>query len=83
MWDVPSCEAVRTLRGHNAQVGCIEFHPQATLSQDPAGICIASCAHDGSVKLWNLENDEPIADIEGTYGVNTQDGGDEVSSCLG
>ena len=65
MWDVPGCEAVRTLRGHNAQVGCIEFHPQATLTQDPAGICIASCAHDGSVKLWNLENEEPIADIEG------------------
>jgi len=65
LWDVPGCEAVRTLRGHNAQVGCIEFHPQATLTQDPAGICIASCAHDGSVKLWNLENEEPIADIEG------------------
>jgi len=65
LWDIPSCEPVRTLRGHNAQVGCIEFHPLATLSQDPGGICIASCGHDGSVKLWNLENEEPIADIEG------------------
>jgi U4/U6 small nuclear ribonucleoprotein PRP4 len=29
-------------------------------------INLASSAFDGSVKLWNLESDEPIADIEGS-----------------
>ena len=41
--------------GHNVQVSCIVFHPQATLTQDNAGICMATCAYDGSVKLWSLE----------------------------
>ena len=28
-------------------------------------INLASSAFDGTVKLWSLESDEPIADIEG------------------
>ena len=28
-------------------------------------INLASSSFDGSVKLWNLESDEPIAEIEG------------------
>jgi U4/U6 small nuclear ribonucleoprotein PRP4 len=65
LWTVPDCEEVMTMRGHNVQVGCIVFHPEATLTADNAGICMATCAQDGSVKLWSLESDEPIADIEG------------------
>jgi WD40 repeat protein len=45
----------RVLTGHNVQVGCIVFHPQATLTQENTGICMATCAYDGSVKLWSLE----------------------------
>ena len=26
---------------------------------------MASCGSDGSVKLWSLDSDEPLADIEG------------------
>lgn len=65
LWTIPDCQEIMTLRGHNVQVGSIIFHPEATLSADNAGICMASCAQDGSVKLWSLESDEPIADIEG------------------
>jgi len=65
LWTIPDCQEIMTLRGHNVQVGSIIFHPQATISADNAGICMASCAQDGSVKLWSLESDEPIADIEG------------------
>jgi hypothetical protein len=32
---------------------------------------MASCGADGAVKLWSLDSDEPIADIEGQYGVWT------------
>jgi WD40 repeat protein len=28
-------------------------------------INLASSAFDGTVKLWNLQSDEPIAEIEG------------------
>ena len=33
-----------------------------SVSSEP---CLASCGADGSVKLWSLDSDEPIADIEG------------------
>ncbi|XP_040581144.1 uncharacterized protein U4-U6-60K [Lepeophtheirus salmonis] len=66
LWSVPDCKEIRTLRGHSSNIGSIVFNPHATLeghsNKDP---CMASCSQDGSVKLWNLESDEPIADIEG------------------
>ena len=65
LWTVPDCKPVRTLRGHTINACCISWHPQATLTQDPSTINLASSSFDGSVKLWNLESDEPIADIEG------------------
>ena len=51
--------------GHQSQASCITFHPQSTLTQPAEGINLASCDQTGVVKLWNLEKDEPIADIEG------------------
>jgi len=65
LWTVPDCKLIRTLRGHNHQVGAIVFHPKATVGLSDEGCCMASCAADGTVKLWNLTSDEPIADIEG------------------
>jgi U4/U6 small nuclear ribonucleoprotein PRP4 len=65
LWTIPDCKPVRTLRGHTVNACCISWHPQSTLTQDPAVINLASSSFDGSVKLWNLQSDEPIADIEG------------------
>ena len=65
LWTVPDCRPVRTLRGHTINACCISWHPQSTLTQDPGMINLASSSFDGSVKLWNLESDEPIAEIEG------------------
>ncbi|XP_075885130.1 U4/U6 small nuclear ribonucleoprotein Prp4 [Nelusetta ayraudi] len=65
LWSVPDCSLIRTLRGHNTNVGAIVFRPQAGVSLELADVSLASCAADGSVKLWNLESDEPVADIEG------------------
>ncbi len=31
IWRVPQCEEVRVLRGHNHNVGSVEFHPRATI----------------------------------------------------
>lgn len=53
LWSVPDCTLLRTLQGHNCNVGCIVFHPKATLTEDVVGdnaeqTCVlASCAADG------------------------------------
>ena len=53
LWSVPECNLLRTLKGHNCNVGCIVFHPKATLTEDILGeesahTCVlASCAGDG------------------------------------
>ena len=51
--------------GHLCQVSCITFHPQSTLTQPPDSVNLASSDQSGSVKLWSLQSDEPLADIEG------------------
>ncbi|KAJ8687214.1 hypothetical protein QAD02_023008 [Eretmocerus hayati] len=72
LWSIPDCTLLRTLKGHECNVGCIVFHPKATLTEDMFGdrvsrTCIlASCAADGSVKLWGGgKNEKPLADLEG------------------
>ncbi|XP_047001763.1 U4/U6 small nuclear ribonucleoprotein Prp4 [Schistocerca americana] len=65
LWSVPNCELIRTLRGHNCNVGAIVFHPHAMSENDDKVCALASCAADGSVKLWNLDSEEPLADVEG------------------
>lgn len=51
--------------GHQCQASCITFHPAATLTQPSGAVNLASCDQRGAVKLWSLESEEPIADIEG------------------
>ncbi|XP_071948009.1 U4/U6 small nuclear ribonucleoprotein Prp4-like [Antedon mediterranea] len=65
LWSVPEFKPIRTLRGHNHNVGGIVFHPQATIGRDESTFCMASCATDGSVKLWSLDSEEPLANVEG------------------
>ena len=65
LWTVPDCKEVRTLRGHTSQVGNITFNPRAEMDMESSDPCLASCAQDGSVILWSLDSDEPLADIKG------------------
>jgi len=37
LWSVPDCTLLRTLQGHNCNVGCIIFHPKATITEDVVG----------------------------------------------
>ena len=46
---------VSSALGHNTNVGAISFHPQATLTLEESDVNMASCAADGSVKLWSLD----------------------------
>ncbi|EHA97760.1 U4/U6 small nuclear ribonucleoprotein Prp4 [Heterocephalus glaber] len=56
LWSVPDCNLLHTLR-----VGVIVFHSKSTVSLDQKDVNLASCAADGSVKLWSLDSDEPVA----------------------
>lgn len=55
LWSVPDCELVQTLKGHACNVGAIVFHPKATISQEESVCNMATCAADGSVKLWDFK----------------------------
>lgn len=65
VWSVPECQELKVLRGHQHNVGSIVFNPKSTLDLDASAPNLASCAHDGSVKLWSLESEEPLANFSG------------------
>ncbi|WKX90910.1 hypothetical protein Q1695_009620 [Nippostrongylus brasiliensis] len=64
VWRRDTCERMIRYTGHQSQSGCARFHPQAFVSTDAAALNVASCAHDGTVYLWSLENDKPIGELE-------------------
>ena len=43
------------LLGHSDRVGGVAWHPNATLSQGPDLINLASGGGEGSVNLWSLD----------------------------
>ncbi|PNF30966.1 U4/U6 small nuclear ribonucleoprotein Prp4 [Cryptotermes secundus] len=65
VWTVPNCKLTLTLRGHDCNVGAIVFHPHAMQAEENSVCALASCASDGSVKLWTMESEDPLADVEG------------------
>uniref|UniRef100_A0A183AEE1 WD_REPEATS_REGION domain-containing protein n=1 Tax=Echinostoma caproni TaxID=27848 RepID=A0A183AEE1_9TREM len=62
IWSLPDCNLVSNLRGHTAPACAIVWHPQARLQPEQQ---LALASSDGSVKLWSLDSEEPLADIEG------------------
>ena len=60
---MPDCKEIRTLRGHTERVGCVVWHPESGISQDPAGVNLVSCDAAGAVKCWSMESDEAIATL--------------------
>lgn len=64
IWSVPDCREELKLVGHSSNVGCARFHPGAYTELDPLLLNAASCDHDGKVFLWNLVNEQPLAELE-------------------
>lgn len=68
LWNVPSCTQYRSLRGHGDRVGGLAWHPQATLSQSEDVVNLVSGAGDFTVNLWSLNNEAPLAVMQGHQG---------------
>ena len=60
VWSVPDCKEKITFRGHQQNVGNVVWNPDVN-----SDVNLASCSSDGSVKLWNFEQEEPINDLSG------------------
>ena len=66
--DVPNLETQKVFRGHKGMVGGIDWYPSATLPDSnvsPSALSLASGGGEGDVHLWNLEQDTPIATLNG------------------
>ncbi|KAM3720648.1 U4/U6 small nuclear ribonucleoprotein Prp4 [Dirofilaria immitis] len=64
IWSIPESTRERRFVGHASQAGCARFHPGAYVSQESYALNAASCSHDGTVKLWSLESDSPLSELE-------------------
>ena len=71
MLSVPDLSEKRTLRGHTGLVGGISWFPGATLEGSGVGtetVNMASGGGEGNVHLWSLEQDTPLATLQGHSG---------------
>lgn len=65
LWSVPDCQLIKTFAGHTCNASSVVFHPQSTLSLDTKSVNLVTTAFDGTVKLWNLEDEKPIGELDG------------------
>lgn len=64
LWDLTTCEIVKSLRGHRQKVNNVVWSPD--------GNTLASCADDSLIMLWDVEREVCIAELVGHInGVNT------------
>jgi U4/U6 small nuclear ribonucleoprotein PRP4 len=68
---VPDLEEKATLRGHTDRVGGLSWFPGATLPSanvSESAVNLASGGGEGSVFLWSLDKDTPVATLSGHSG---------------
>ena len=63
IWSVPECKKELQLIGHEGQVGCARFHPEA-YNQGLSTVIAASCDHEGNVHLWAGDQEKPLSSLE-------------------
>ena len=68
--DVPNLETKHTFRGHKGMIGGIDWLPDVALSSagdmtDSSTVQLASGGGEGSVLLWNMAQETPIASLNG------------------
>ncbi|KRX78563.1 U4/U6 small nuclear ribonucleoprotein Prp4, partial [Trichinella sp. T6] len=60
IWSVPDCKLVKELRGHSVSACCVRFHPK----YEENHMLIGSCDQEGRVKLWSMNEEKPLLDID-------------------
>ncbi|MEP6955616.1 MAG: serine/threonine-protein kinase, partial [Chthoniobacterales bacterium] len=60
LWDTPSGQQLRVLKGHEGIPPLLAFHP--------GGEILASTSRDYSVRLWNVETGACLINAHGLYG---------------
>lgn len=68
--DVPNLETKHTFRGHKGMIGGIDWLPGLALPsaddmKDSSTVQLASGGGEGSVLLWNMAQETPIASLNG------------------
>lgn len=69
--DVPSLDQKKLYRGHNDRVGGIGWFPGATIPSSAVSkstVNFASGGGEGNVNLWSLEQETPLATLQGHSG---------------
>jgi len=52
---------VSTLSGHSEKVSGVAWHPQATLTQSPDAVNLASGAVEGNINLWSMNRQVKVS----------------------
>lgn len=65
VWTTSGLQEKLTLRGHNCNSDRINWHPNATISNDVNDLNLVSCGVDGTVFYWSLASEEPIHQVKG------------------
>ncbi|KRZ14004.1 U4/U6 small nuclear ribonucleoprotein Prp4, partial [Trichinella zimbabwensis] len=60
IWSVPDCKLVKELRGHSVSACCVRFHPK----YEENHMLIGSSDQEGRVKLWSMNEEKPLLDID-------------------
>ncbi|PSR97533.1 WD40-repeat-containing domain protein [Coniella lustricola] len=58
----PELDVKKTLRGHTAKIGGVDWFP-GSVAPDSDTVRLASSSADGAVHLWSLERDIPLSSL--------------------
>lgn len=60
IWSVPDMETKIILKGHESNAKYIIFSPKSSDNLSARCAHLASCSTDGSILMWNLEDEQPV-----------------------
>ena len=61
VWDIASCDAMTTHKGHEDAILGIAY--------SPCGKLLASCSHDNTIRVWNTDTRLAYVNLNGYHGI--------------
>eukprot|EP00310_Coccolithus_braarudii_P012532 CAMPEP_0183354302 /NCGR_PEP_ID=MMETSP0164_2-20130417/37225_1 /TAXON_ID=221442 /ORGANISM="Coccolithus pelagicus ssp braarudi, Strain PLY182g" /LENGTH=519 /DNA_ID=CAMNT_0025527157 /DNA_START=80 /DNA_END=1636 /DNA_ORIENTATION=+ len=68
LWNIPSCSAITTLRGHTERISGLAWHPAANSTQSVSEVNLVSGGCDGVARLWSLQSSRAVGELVGHAG---------------